>query len=135
MSDPWAGGCLCGQVRFRSEAGPLRVSHCHCGMCRRSSGAGFVTWAAMPTSGFAWSGAEPAWFRSSAEAERGFCLRCGSQLVWRPLRPSAEVIVTAGSLDRAAELGPDVHIYTADRLPWVRQDDGCPEWPGRNPNE
>ena len=39
----WTGGCLCGAVRYRASADPVRVVNCHCGMCRRTSGAAFMT--------------------------------------------------------------------------------------------
>ena len=38
------GGCLCGAVRYSIGLPPLWVAHCHCSMCRRAQGAGFVTW-------------------------------------------------------------------------------------------
>ena len=44
----WTGGCLCGAVRYRASADPLRVVSCHCGMCRRTSGAAFLTFVHFP---------------------------------------------------------------------------------------
>lgn len=38
------GGCLCGAVRYRVTGKPYHVTHCHCSMCRRASGAPLVTW-------------------------------------------------------------------------------------------
>ncbi len=49
----WTGGCLCGEVRYRAEADPFRVVHCHCGACRRLSGAAFLTFVAFKADGFA----------------------------------------------------------------------------------
>jgi hypothetical protein len=76
----WAGGCLCGAVRYRASAHPRRVVSCHCGMCRRASGAAFLTFVHFPADAFAWTSAEPTRYRSSAAAERGFCALCGSTL-------------------------------------------------------
>ena len=39
------GACLCGAVRFEASVPPRRVTHCHCGMCRRASGAAVATFA------------------------------------------------------------------------------------------
>ncbi len=44
----YEGGCFCGSVRYRAEAEPLRVMHCHCTICRRVSAAPVVTWIAFP---------------------------------------------------------------------------------------
>ena len=38
------GGCLCGAVRFSLELPSKWCAHCHCSMCRRAHGAGYVTW-------------------------------------------------------------------------------------------
>ena len=39
MTAPHTGGCRCGAVRFEASAEPHHVSYCHCGDCRRASGA------------------------------------------------------------------------------------------------
>ena len=44
------GGCLCGNIRYRSVNAPVFVSHCHCQRCRRHSGALFV-----PLDGVLWA--------------------------------------------------------------------------------
>src|SRR5438105_15700948 len=35
------GGCLCGAVRYRSDAEPVMQVVCHCEPCRKNSGSGF----------------------------------------------------------------------------------------------
>ena len=76
----WEGGCLCGAVRYRSSEGPIRAVSCHCAMCRRWTGAAFATFVHFPAGTFVWEVGQPTRYRSSAEAERGFCARCGSTL-------------------------------------------------------
>ncbi len=51
-SGPVSGRCFCGAVRFQFALPTLFCCHCHCTMCRRSHGAGFVTWVAVPRHGF-----------------------------------------------------------------------------------
>ena len=76
------GRCLCGAVRFSVGLPPQWVAHCHCSMCRRAHGAGFVTWVGFDRAAFAIeSGAEAlSRYPSSAAATRSFCSRCGSML-------------------------------------------------------
>ena len=50
----WTGGCLCGAVRYRATVGPIRAVNCHCGMCRRASGAAFLTHVHFPIGAFTW---------------------------------------------------------------------------------
>ena len=55
----WTGGCLCGAVRFRATAEPTRAVSCHCGICRRHSGAAFLTFVHFPVKAFTWLEGEP----------------------------------------------------------------------------
>jgi hypothetical protein len=125
--DPiFSGGCLCGAVRFRAAGRPGIVTHCHCGMCRRASGAPFVTWAAFPRAGFVFDRGTPTTYRSSANAERQFCPTCGTQLTFRYLDDDASIDVTVATLDNPALVTPQDHIWTEAQLPWIRCDDGLP---------
>ena len=42
------GGCLCGAVRYRSDAEPLMQVICHCETCRKNSGSAFSMNVAVP---------------------------------------------------------------------------------------
>ena len=56
------GGCLCGALRYRIDGSPRVVSHCHCGLCRRVSGAPFVTWLTVRKDRVTITG-DPVWYR------------------------------------------------------------------------
>jgi hypothetical protein len=129
------GGCICGSVRFRVSAPALEVVHCHCTICRRSSGAPFVTWATFAISAFALTSGAPAERRSSPSAIRSFCPRCGTQLTFREIARPSWIDVTVGSFDRPEDLQPDHHIFTANQLPWMSIDDALPRHPEANPAE
>ena len=108
----WTGGSLCGAVRFRAARDPMRVVSCHCGQCRRHSGAAFLTFVHFPVSAFAWIGGTPTRFRSLAEAERCFCPRCGSTLSMHETVLPDRVQVTLGGLDNPGAVSPDDHVWT-----------------------
>ncbi len=107
------GTCLCGGVAFEADA-PLRpVIACHCSQCRRSSG---HHWAAssVPLDRFRLTeDATLAWYRSSPDARRGFCARCGASLFWKPER-EARISFAPGALDGPTDLGISDHIHKAD---------------------
>jgi hypothetical protein len=104
------GQCLCGAVSFEIE-GPLSPpTACHCGMCRRHSGA-LGAYTSAPVSAYHLRGAENlVWYRSSHDAERGFCRHCGSKLFWREVDGKA-LDVTMGSLDAPTGLRLSKHIW------------------------
>ncbi|VDS06915.1 Glutathione-dependent formaldehyde-activating enzyme [Paracoccus haematequi] len=121
MSD-FTGRCLCGAVTFagRWTDDPLRA--CHCGQCRRWSG---HVWAAASARGVTVDG-PVRWYRSSDQAERGFCPECGSSLFWRQIG-AANPEIAAGAVDSPTGLRLAGHIYVADKGDYYDIADGLPQ--------
>lgn len=126
MAETFEGGCFCGAVRYRADGPPFAETHCHCSICRRISGAAFVTWASFARSGFAFRGEEPRELRASARAMRRFCGACGTPLTFEFDAAPDRVDVTVASLDRPERIAPRDHIYAGTRLPWISLADGLP---------
>jgi hypothetical protein len=105
------GHCLCGAIQFGISAPLPAPSLCHCGQCRRLNGApGAYT--SAPASSYRITGEENLkWYRSSADAERGFCGKCGSKLFWREVG-GKDLDVSMGSLDAPTGLMLAAHIWT-----------------------
>jgi hypothetical protein len=102
-------------------------------MCRRASGAAFLTCVAFWADGFTWTRGQPARYRSSRAAERGFCPRCGSNLaIFEDALPDW-MQVALGSLDRPQDIVPDDHVWMESCLPWLHMEDGLPRYPRRSP--
>jgi len=135
MSEPvFGGGCLCGAVRYRVAGAPRYLCYCHCESCRRAAGAASVPWATFARERFELTGAAPLEYRSSAQVLRGFCGTCGSSLTYRNEARPGEVDIILTSLDEPALLAPAMHVWVADKLPWVHIDDGLPQHAaGANP--
>lgn len=123
------GGCLCGAVRYRAAAEPLRGVICHCEMCRRHSGAPALAFVHFPARSFAWLCAEPSWYRSSRFAERAFCPACGSTLGMREEVLADRVQVSIGSLDDPGRVQIHDHVWTSSRVPWFDTCDDLPRFP------
>ena len=136
--DNLEGGCLCGSVRYRGVVGdPGTAGHCHCGMCRKSTGATLVSWVNVPAKGFAFSKGQPRRFRSSHNAERMFCETCGCQLAYQFVGDlddnSMSLWVTLGSTDRPGDIEPVYQIFTDERISWLHLADSLTCWPDRHP--
>lgn len=130
---PHEGGCLCGAVRYRATADPVRGVICHCEMCRRHSGAPALAFVHFPAASFTWLGAEPAWYRSSEFAERGFCPACGSTLGMREEVLADRVLVCVGSLDEPGRARIQDHVWTRSQVPWFDVRDHLPRYPQSSP--
>ncbi len=107
------GGCLCGAVTYRI-AGPLRdVVACHCGQCRKTSGHFVAATAARAEDLTVTEDGALCWYRSSEQAERGFCGVCGSSLFWRRI-DGDRVSIMAGGLVGPTGLTITAHIFVQD---------------------
>jgi hypothetical protein len=128
--DSISGGCQCGQLRFTVGLPSKWVAHCHCSMCRRAHGAGYVTWLGAEAAQAVIDdrAARLRWYASSAQGERGFCSHCGSTLFFRSSRWPGELHVVVANLDGPPDRKPQVHVSWDDRVDWASIDpaDGLP---------
>ncbi len=131
---PYAGGCLCGAVRWRAEELPVEVTHCHCTTCRRASGAPVVTWATFARAAVTMTGA-PAERRATPDAVRSFCRDCGTPLAFSERARPAMIDLTAGSMDDPEQLRPTGHIWARSALTWLPIDDELPRHAEADPGE
>ena len=123
----WAGGCLCGAVRYQSTTAPTYASYCHCTMCQKASGAPFMGFVEVAPDAMDWVGDAPQIYQSSPGVIRRFCGTCGSQ---QSFEAEGVVFVTLGSLDTPDQVAVQCHTYVASRLPGITLADGLPEFPG-----
>lgn len=128
--DEASGACLCGEVRFRLQLPSKWVAHCHCSMCRRAHGAAFVTWIGVADEHGRIDDPRQrlTWYRSSANAERGFCSQCGSSLFFRSQRWPGELHVALGNVLDPVDRAPQAHVFWNDHVGWADVDpaDGLP---------
>ena len=123
------GGCQCGAIRYRVTGEPVFTAICHCTMCRRANAAPAVAWAMFPNEQLALTKGEPTIYKSSPDAERGFCAKCGSQINFRAEYIPGLVDLTIGSLDDPEGIRPSMHYWDTKRLSWVVFDDELPKYP------
>src|SRR5262245_25990984 len=94
------GQCFCGKIQYEVQEPFKFIVHDHCSVCRRISGAAFVTWAGVMEEKFRLLKGKDdlKTFASSPEAQRQFCSHCGSHLFFRSKRWPGEIHFTAASL-------------------------------------
>ncbi|MFT7667788.1 MAG: hypothetical protein ACI8X5_000472 [Planctomycetota bacterium] len=114
------GNCYCGQVQYEANLPSKWVGHCHCEACRRSQGAGIVTYAGFAAQAVRFAGGESCLtnFVSETGATRRFCSRCGSTISYQAPRWADEVhLLVANLLDPLDKL-PTGHAYSARAPSW-----------------
>ncbi len=123
-----AGSCFCGAVRFEITLPTTFCVHCHCSMCRRIHGAGYVTWTAVPKSQFKLLSEEAAFarHRSSEHGIRSFCRTCGSNLFCESTQHPESLDIVLACLDGPIDREPQAHIYFDNRVDWMPVDDKLP---------
>ncbi|MNO52408.1 Glutathione-dependent formaldehyde-activating enzyme [compost metagenome] len=127
MAEVHQGGCHCGALRYQVDAALDDTAHCHCSICRRTTGGIVVTWATVPSAAFRWLAGAPAEYDSTPGCTRYFCGNCGAQLVFRSERYPDTLDITIATLDHPERVPPDRHIWVKSRLPWLHLDPHLPE--------
>ena len=126
------GSCLCGAVRFKIEMPTMAVGHCHCSICRRAHGAGFVTWIIIMKEQLGLlSGADHlVHYESSPGSSRSFCRICGSSLFFEGPDYPGQAHVVLANMSEPIDRGPDMHVFFSDRADWIEVADDLPRFGG-----
>lgn len=114
------GGCFCGSIRYEFDEGQYPVANCHCSMCRKTSGAPYVTWIVVKDTAFRYTSGTPRKLQSSEAGTRYFCSDCGTPVVCVSSNHPEIVDVTLGSLDHPDEFAPTMDVYEDSRLAWLK---------------
>lgn len=118
--DTWTGGCQCGAVRYEYSVKPDNACICHCRMCQKQFGNFFGSFAGSHTKNFRITRGILAHFKSSDDANRGFCRDCGTPLTYEALsRP--HISVSIGSLDRHSEMKPMYQYGVEAMETWLKE--------------
>lgn len=112
-----SGGCQCGAVRYLATEMLDNAHLCHCRMCQKAVGNIFAALVAAPNDKLTWTRGEPAVFKSSAHAERGFCAKCGTPLFYNSL-DNDRINLTIGSLDEPEKFPPICQMGSEARVSW-----------------
>ncbi len=133
MTQTITGSCLCGEVRYEVEPPFLRAGHCHCGRCRKHSGAAVCTQARVLQERFHLiSGAEFIRVYGKGQgAVKAFCKNCGSSLFGGDWPDGPDVSIRMGTLDDDPGIRPELHTFVASKAPWDEIHDDLPQFAGR----
>jgi hypothetical protein len=85
MSVVHEGGCLCGDVRYKTVAEPIRITICHCSFCQKLTGSAYLVEPIFRKQDVVFKGVPPKTYehRSDSSQKRvilNFCGRCGTTI-------------------------------------------------------
>jgi hypothetical protein len=123
------GGCACGSIRYRLRLPPMFVHCCHCQDCQRQTGSAFVLNAITETDRIELLKGHPEPVAVPTDSGRSHdiyrCPACRVAL-WSDYGKRLNLrFLRVGTLDDAAAVEPDVHIFIRSKLPWVRLPDNA----------
>ena len=119
------GGCLCGAVRYEATGALREVVVCHCRMCRKAHGhIGAYTASARDALRLV-EARGLKWYRSSAQARRGFCSACGATRFWDGDGRDT-MSIAAGTLDEPTGLATALQIHVASAGDYYAVDASTP---------
>lgn len=126
------GSCLCGAVKFFASLPSKWCAHCHCSMCRKAHGAGYVTWVGFEHDRVSFTQGEDqlAWYESSPGAQRGFCRQCGSSLFFRSKQWPGELHIALGCIDDAIDRQPQANVFFDKHVTWIPIDESLKQVDG-----
>lgn len=125
-----SGGCLCGSVRYTSNAAPITTRVCWCRVCQYiGAGSGTVN-TCFKTETFSVEGALHD-YRSIADSgnvmHRRFCPKCGTHLFSEAEARPHLVFVRVGTLDDPELARPVATIWTSEAPEWACFDERLPK--------
>ncbi len=131
------GSCFCGAVQFEIDLPTAFCGHCHCSMCRRVHGAGYVTWIVVPYTQFRMTlGNEHLKvFHSSDHGRRSFCDVCSSSLFCESTHHPDVIDIVLANINGRIDRAPQSHFYFSNHVDWVPLEDKLPRFGGASGTE
>jgi len=119
------GSCHCGQLTYRAEIDPEKVSLCNCTDCQMLTGSAFRVSVPAARERFRLTGGQPKTYIKTADsgAKRihAFCINCGT-----PIYACANVdnpptySLRVGCLKQRTQLAPKKRIWCKSALAWAQ---------------
>lgn len=128
------GQCLCGEIKIKIN-GPIKdIIHCHCSLCRKSSGTAYATNGFVERDDLQVTNAEAlADFVFKPGRVRHFCRHCGSPVFSSNQDDPSRVRIRLGILDSEISERPISHNFVSSKATWDDLDAQLPRYDGFEP--
>jgi len=130
------GQCLCGTVVIKIN-GPIKdIIHCHCSLCRKSSGTAYATNGFVKSEDLCISqGADSlTTFSFKPGRNRHFCSKCGSPVYSSNEDDKSRIRLRLGILNSEINERPISHNFVTSKANWDNLDAKLPRYNEFEPN-
>jgi hypothetical protein len=131
-----SGHCLCGAVRIVVGGTPVRMAHCHCKDCQRSTGTGHASNVIFKDADVTITGetkGHTVTADSGNASTRHFCPACGGRMFGTNTGRPGMVVVPVGIFDDMSWFAPQAVLYTKSRPAWDMTTDSVPNFEAMPP--
>lgn len=130
------GRCLCGAVRYETEAAPITARFCWCRVCQYLAAGNAAVSVGFPSAGMTISGETTDHFLvadSGNRMHRRFCPVCGTSMFSEAEARPHLIFVRAGTLEDPEVVRPAMTIWTRSAPSWACIDESLPRLEGQPP--
>ncbi|MCL1079075.1 GFA family protein [Parashewanella spongiae] len=132
----YEGSCLCGNVKFEIHTEITDIIHCHCSLCRKSSGTAYATNGFVNADKFnlVQGKNQINFFELRPGKKRHFCLNCASPIFSSNDSDVSRIRIRLGVIDSPIMERPLSHNFVTSKACWDNLDDQLPRYEGLEPS-
>ena len=127
MKKNLTANCLCKGVKFKTSGEHRKVSNCHCIQCRKTHGI-FGAYSNVKDKDIKFINKKTLkWFKSSSNAKRGFCKKCGASIFFK-FKNSDNISIAAGMFNGKTGLKTMRNIFVSSKSDFYKITDKLPKY-------
>ncbi|EDZ66174.1 conserved hypothetical protein [Nitrosococcus oceani AFC27] len=123
---------MCGTVSYECSSDPVLQFNCHCHDCQKSTGAAYAPVMFFKREDLHING-PLSYFESfggsGKKIRRGFCPKCGAQVIGDAEIAKPLISIRAGTLDDTSLYNPRADIYCSQAANWDCMSKDLPKYP------
>lgn len=130
------GSCLCGQVKVEISGPITDIIHCHCSLCRKSTGTAFATNGFVNSENLTVIEGKDnlTYYEMKPGRKRHFCKTCASPIFSSNDADLSRVRLRLGILDSEITERPISHNFVTSKANWEELDKTLPRYEAHEPN-
>jgi len=130
------GKCLCGEIEIQINGGITDIIHCHCSLCRKSSGTAFATNGFIDSVTLEITSGKKnlSCFSYKPGRNRYFCSRCGSPVYSSNEQDPTRFRIRLGIVDSDINETPISHNFVSSKAYWEHMDVKLPRYDSFEPS-